>query len=267
MHFNRDIVVYYTHHAEHCDLTDNQRLASQHFGESLLRLIRHRDGLEAHQRGFGRNSFGFPDPTYEQRNLLFDMTQNYFQTFYATLSALIAFCNVLPTSLIGSPPFSSMARSIEWIAQSNISIGEDAHVDENLRAARLFRTILDHAPQNPPFDWITAGVDTPFDVRVVLHGRESSSGRIPDGAVRHPDHPDQWSMAAPDVNDVTNAVCLPIAHIDPLLAGMLGSEEVAKHRCTWEQQTSSDNDKNLSTTIGRALQNIYPDSSNSETAK
>jgi hypothetical protein len=202
-------IVYWAHYADHCDFNAPQRQAARHLRESMHRLLRYRDRLDEIRNTFPVSAVsGLFRPTSEQQHRLFDATQDFYQTFYATLSAWAGFLarvygKLGPTT----PPTASMKQFIEWLSAEQPIFEELGYADE-LEDARRFRTILDHSGQAQPFDWAThdAGREHPT-VYISLFGPSSRAGRGPIGSSSGgPIGDNGWYFIAPDEVSVANCL-------------------------------------------------------------
>lgn len=224
-------LIYATHNADHVALNPAQRLAVQHLREQLGRLLRKRDAYASMIRSAGDSPLGLGKrPTSDQQDVAYELTQGFFEQVYATISALASVLGRIRLHLAATePPINSNDRFLDWwetVSQGPIL----TRAIEVLRASRDFRTVFMHPQMWPVFDWGTAG--TPDDIRVVLHGSESSRGNIPVGASRIAGSAN-WSFVAPDMDEVLEAFeQLCHATFGPIFSWYPESEDA--YVCTWE---------------------------------
>lgn len=222
---------YATHNADHVELNPAQRLAVQHLREQLRRLVRKRDAYAAFIRSADDSPMGLTkQPTPDQQDSAYELNQGFFEQVYATLSALASVHGRIRLHLADTePPINSNDKFLDWWE----NVGQDGWLSLSIsaiRAARDFRTVFMHPQMWAVFDWGTFG--THDDVRVVLHGAESSRGNIPPGATRVADTAN-WEFYAPDMNEVLEA-------FEQLLQATFGliftwyPEAESASPCTWE---------------------------------
>ncbi|WP_152926161.1 hypothetical protein [Microbacterium sp. GCS4] len=194
---------YATHNADHVRLNPAQRLAVQHLREQLRRLLRKRNAYASFIRAAANSPMGLgKQPTPDEQDVAYELTQGFFEQVYATLSALASVHGRIRVHLAQSePPINSNDKFLTWWE----SVGAEGWLSsplETLRASRDFRTVFMHPQMWPVFDWGT--LSTGDDIRVVLHGAQSSKGNIPPGSTRAT-QPAYWEFFAPDMDEVLGA--------------------------------------------------------------
>lgn len=243
-------LVYATHNADHVRLNPAQRLSVQHLREQLKRLLRKRDAYASFIRSARDSPLGLgKQPTSDEQGVAYELTQGFFEQVYATLSALASVHGRIRLHLARQePPINSNDKFLTWWE----TVGSNGWLSpqvETLRAARDFRTVFMHPQMWPVFDWATVSLHD--DIRVVLHGAESSKGNVPDGAVRV-DRTASWEFFAPDMDDVLQAfeqLCL--ATFGPIFTWYPVEEDAVA--CTWEPD-------GIGSTIGDAAAHALRDS-------
>jgi hypothetical protein len=187
------------------DLDERQRKAQIHLTEQFLRLLTKQDNLiDLNERIGHRPGWSGPAPTATQQQDLFEATQDFFQTYYATLSALFAFLNRLPkfTAKYGRPNHQSTAKAINWLRTLTLLPFMDKCADR-LEEARAFRALLDHPGGTQPYDWATSKLGHHEDLELAIFG----SGTAPDGAsVGGYYGQGEWHFVAPYYGLVVNAL-------------------------------------------------------------
>lgn len=222
---------YATHNADHVKLNPAQRLAVQHLREQLGRLLRKRDAHASFVRSAGDTPMGLrKQPTSGQQDIAYELTQGFFEQVYATLSALASVHGRIRVHLAEKePPINSNDKFLNWWE----TVGKNGWLSpeiNTLRAARDFRTVFMHPQMWPVFDWAT--VSSHDDIRVVLHGAESSQGNVPVGAARAA-HSAGWEFFAPDMDEVLEAFeQLCQATFGPIFTWYPHDEDATP--CTWE---------------------------------
>lgn len=222
---------YATHNADHVKLNPAQRLAVQHLREQLRRLLRKRDAYASFIRAAGNSPMGLgKQPTADQQDIAYELTQGFFEQVYATISALASVHGRIRVHLAQTePPINSNDKFLTWWG----TVGSNGWLTsslDTLRAARDFRTIFMHPQMWPIYDWGT--VSSGDDIRVVLHGAESSKGNIPPGASRATQS-SYWEFFAPDMDEVLEAFeQLCHATFGPIFTWYPQDEHATP--CTWE---------------------------------
>lgn len=245
---------YATHNADHVKLNPAQRLAVQHLREQLRRLLRKRDAYASFIRSAESSPMGLgKQPTLDQQDIAYELTQGFFEQVYATLSALASVHGRIRVHLAQTePPINSNDKFLTWWE----TVGSEGWLSsplETLRASRDFRTVFMHPQMWPVFDWGT--VSSGDDIRVVLHGAESSKGNIPPGASRAT-HNAYWEFFAPDMDEVLEAFeHLCHATFGPIFTWYPQDEHATP--CTWEPD-------GIGSTIGDAAAKALRDSFSSD---
>lgn len=222
---------YATHNADHVELNPAQRLAVQHLREQLARLLRKREAYASFIRSARTSPMGLgKQPTPDEQDIAYELTQGFFEQVYATLSALASVHGRIRLHLAQTePPIKSNDKFLNWWETVGSNGWLSTQID-TLRAARDFRTVFMHPQMWPVFDWGT--VSSRDDIRVLLHGAESSRGNIPDGASRAAD-PSNWAFFAPDMDEVLEAFeQLCHATFGPIFTWYPQDERAVP--CTWE---------------------------------
>jgi hypothetical protein len=191
---------YATHNADHVELNPAQRMAVQHLREQLGRLLRKRDAFASLIRSADDAPMGLTkQPNPEQQDLAYELTQGFFEQYYAALSALASVHGRIRLYLSHKePPIKSNDKFLDWwdvVGQNSLLASRMGA----LRAARDFRSVFMHPQMWPVFDWAT--VSSRDDIRVVLHGAESSKKNVPQGASRMGSSAN-WEFVAPDMDEV-----------------------------------------------------------------
>lgn len=222
---------YATHNADHVKLNPAQRLSVQHLREQLSRLLRKRDAYAAFVRSARDSPLGLgKQPTTDEQEIAYELTQGFFEQVYATLSALASVHGRIRLHLAQTePPINSNDKFLTWWE----TVGSNGWLSpqvETLRAARDFRTVFMHPQMWPVFDWATVSLQD--DIRVVLHGAESSKGNVPVGVVRVASTA-HWEFFAPDMDEVLQAFeQLCHATFGPIFTWYPVDEGAVA--CTWE---------------------------------
>lgn len=140
--------------------------------------------------------------THAQQMALYRVTDAYFGDFYGVVSKLSGL--VARNSAVFRVNFSDNGPFLRW-AEGRVEPGHRTF--QELESARLFRALLAHPQQFPPYTWATV-VDSKNLTQVVLWG-EKGRGRnpIPRGATtKHVLEHGDWQFQAPDEVSVTNAL-------------------------------------------------------------
>lgn len=227
------LLIYATHNADHSNLSDDQHLAVQHYREALVRLHRKQVAYEGYVASTTLTPLGLARRlSARQQDTVYELTTGFFDQVYSTLSALASVHSRLrPIRGYGEPPTRTNEKFLKWWTEViGSSRGEDA--TETLMNARNFRTLNAHPQQFAVFDWQTVsfGAD---EVRVVLVGRESSAGNVPEGAHRQATHPEMWRMIAPAMSDVIEAFYVLSSYTFGALSDLFPLEDEDQF-CTWE---------------------------------
>ncbi|MCS5722503.1 hypothetical protein N1028_16845 [Herbiconiux sp. CPCC 203407] len=219
-------ITYWLHHASHCDLSPQHRQATRHLEESLHRLERKRKAIEAVRARIPRTGLGLVAPSEAQQHDLFDTTQDFFQTYYATISALAAFLNYAKRVTRADVPTRSIAKFIDFLRSGYLRRRNSSY--RALMSARDFRTVLDHSPGHATFDWLTNG-SAKQPVHIVLFSRRA--GRVPEGADGDPAI--GWAFRAPDDAQVMEALIEALAFIFGRLTAEYRTPQMDA-TCSWE---------------------------------
>lgn len=203
----------------HNTLNEHETKAVREVGNSLGALIRHRNAIETARRSFMPASLldVRTRPANDVQEALFGATTDFILNFYAAVSAMAGMVKRFSVEL-GSAPHASNERFLEWLA--NIGLFSDQF--DTLRAARDFRTIIDHKASNQPYAWATT-VDDYGLLRAYLHGPASRTGAIPRGAqalpAGTPPLPDgyDWLFLAPDEDRVLTLLAVQLNMLIPLI--------------------------------------------------
>ncbi|WP_146053624.1 hypothetical protein [Microbacterium sp. Ru50] len=181
-----------------------EALAFQTFIEGFRGLIRSRDAVDDVRNAYvwsRRDDPGVAVSNAQQMEL-FRATEAFFNDLYSAVSKLSGV--VARNSAVFQTNFSDNGPFLRWL--------DDRYPQEHGRTAevekaRLFRAILAHPQQFPPYDWATF-VDRKKLTLVVLWGaRGRGRNPIPKGAtVSHALAQGDWQFQAPDEASVTNAV-------------------------------------------------------------
>lgn len=184
-----------------------ERTAATNSIEAFRHLLSSRDALDAIRDRVppARNSTDYYAPLSGDQRKLFRATKVFFDEYYSTLSSLSGFVARNYTAFQAN--FSDNARFLDWVAD-RYSI--DKSIAMELSQARLFRAMLAHPQQFPPYEWATVSVPRYELLHIVLYGPLGrGKNPVPRGAVT--DHelaqviPD-WQFDAPDEISVTNAL-------------------------------------------------------------
>lgn len=183
----------------------------RHLQEELIRLTMKRDRIDDLRMKFERDSFGRDVPNEAQIAELYELTQAFFQGFYAAMGALHSFTRHFRTWQVveqHQPPERGVERFIKWL--SNVHGVSGAVIEELLRA-REMRTLFDH-PDQRPFDW--GSIHDQYGLVVLcLFGQRGRSGATPDYAQDLPAAPGEWQVLAPSEVSVTNCLATVLLEI------------------------------------------------------
>ena len=203
----------------HNTVNAHESKAVREVGSSLGALIRHRNAIESARRSFMPASAldVRTRPRRDEQEALFAATTDFFLNFYAAVSSLAGMVKRFAAEL-GSAPHASNERFLEWLAE----IGFFTDEFDTLRAARDFRSIIDHKASNQPYAWATT-VDDHGYLRAYLHGPASRTGAMPRGAQTPPEGtpplPDghDWLFLAPDEDRVLTLLAVQLNMLIPLI--------------------------------------------------
>lgn len=234
-------VDYWMHEPEHWSVSDKEQRALADLDEALRRLIGKRDAVENARRGFIPVSSLDTEtkPRNEVQVALFEATQDFYLTYYATLSSFVSVLTRFKAEL-GSVPHASNQRFLTWL-ETHALLPEITI--PLLQEARQFRAVLDHKASHQPYEWGTTMAVT--DARVLLYGEASQNGSIPEGAMRIlgglDDFPEGtgWTFVAPDEDRVLAALALQLNAMFPRIHSFRANEIVLRH-CKWEPPARAD---------------------------
>lgn len=221
----------------HWRTSDSEDSALLDLEGALLRLLKKRDAVESARRGFAPASSLVTDdyPANLTQETLFEATQDFFLTFYATLSSFASFFSRFNKELGSNVPHRSNQKFIDWLRPFALFREEAIPL---LEEARNFRTLLDHKADHLPYEWGT--VDAQGLVRIILHGPASSKGVIPDGAMRELAGLDRlpeghgWTFVAPDEDLVVAAMCVQLNALIPRIQQHRVDDHLMR-LCRWKQ--------------------------------
>ncbi|MBH0129781.1 hypothetical protein [Salinibacterium sp. NK8237] len=184
-----------------------EEVAIQNTLEACRHLLKRRDVLDAIRDEIppSVNPKWSAGPTDKQQTELYRQTVSYFDTYYSTLSQLSGL--VARFSGVFGKNFSDNGPFLKWVTD-RFELPQP--LQEELEKSRLFRAILAHPQQFPPYDWATTAFDSYPNVHIVLWGPLGRGAKpVPEGArtdhplaVRFPD----WQFDAPDEVSATNVL-------------------------------------------------------------
>ncbi|CAN5317337.1 hypothetical protein BH09ACT5_BH09ACT5_01280 [soil metagenome] len=229
-------VDYWIHEVSGHWITDaHEDAALLELEEGLRRLLKKREAVEKARRAFAKaSSLDLRTrPSDAVQVDLYEATQDFYLTFYSTLSSFASFLKRFGKELGGDVPHRSNSKFIDWLEpralHSDISI-------PLLQEARQFRSLLDHKADRLPDWWGTANVEG--FVRIFLHGPPLASGALPDGAM--PRLPDQelpegheWTFVAPDEDRVLSALAIQLNAFIPVI-GAHRQDDHRSRTCLWK---------------------------------
>jgi hypothetical protein len=184
-----------------------ERAAAATSIDGFRNLMLSRDALDAirDQVPPAQNSTDYYAPLSGHQRSLFRATKTFFDEFYSTMSSLSGF--VARNHAVFRVNFSDNARFLNWATER---YGIDQGVALDLSQARLFRAMLAHPQQFPPYEWATVSIPRYELLHIVLYGPLGrGQNPVPEGATT--DHalahkiPD-WQFDAPDEVSVTNSL-------------------------------------------------------------
>ena len=149
--------------------------------------------------------WGGEQPTEREQEWLFDATYRYFDRAYV---ALLHMHSVVSRfySVFGVHPSAENRTLIGWMETASPTLTHDEIAD--LERARLFRAMLVHQDQFPPYSWVALSNSTFELIHIALYGRSIKSGR-PRGSTRMPPAyrtRGDWMIEAPDEVAATNSL-------------------------------------------------------------
>lgn len=200
---NSDVLGYLMAKAQATRPNRYQSLALLGFEEAFQRLLERRDAIDEIRMTFSVQSLAErAELSDAEQKRLYERTEQFFQAFYTALSQLNSVV-VRHSDVFGQLNLRSQKQFVEWV--SAVSGEEDHEVRTGLERSRLFRAMLDHPEDFPPYTWATQNSFDNLLFHVLLHGPATRSGTIPRGATReHYRQVDAWHFAAPDEVSVTN---------------------------------------------------------------
>lgn len=218
---------------EHCALEPRELTAMRQLGRSLGTQIHLRDEVEAARRAFiPASPLAAAEVTDEKQSRLVDATKRFFLHFYSLVSDLASVIVRFP-EIFGSVPSRRNSHFIEWLASGEFGFMQEhfGHV----RAARDFRTLLDHTASFQPYGW-GVFVDEGGFVRALLHGPPNRNGNSPEGASpRPPDAPlpadDSWIFYAPDEDIVLSVLAVQLNFVVSWV--QVHRDRPNGHLCSW----------------------------------
>lgn len=227
-------LAYWMHVAtHHSTLNDRERTVILAFGSALGDLLRHRNSVESARRRaipvsrLDRSA----RPSEAVQAALIDATKDFFLSYYAAVSTMASLTKRFP-SVFDNPPHTSNEKFLEWMA----GIGLFRPRWDTLRAARDFRTLIDHPAAKQPYRWATV-FDQDGILRAGLHGPAGVTGNIPAGSQRVGDgdewaEGDAWTFVAPDEDEVLTLLAVQLnAIVDRIQAQRFNPESLP---CAWE---------------------------------
>jgi hypothetical protein len=222
-----------THNADHSELTDDQRLAVQHYREALIRLQRKQAGFDEFVDGLPLTPMGLARRTTpRQQDTIFEMTSGFFDQVYSTLSALASVHSRLrPLPGFREPPTRTNEKFLKWWTEV-ISSRSGLSALQILLDARDYRTLNAHPQQFAVFDWQTIAFGS-REMRVLLTGRQSSTGNVPEGAERLARDTTRWIMLAPSMREVVRAFHTLTVYTFGALPSLYPLDEDDEF-CAWE---------------------------------
>ena len=221
-------VTWWMHNFDHWKSSENQLLAVRGLDASFKRLMEKRDQLQMARGPFGPVSIYYPEahPTHRQQENLFHATLDFFNAYYAAVSAFSTLIK-RHRNVFGDSPNNSVSKFLTWWKPKGLFM-DAAH--PILEAARAFRAMFAHAESRPAYNWHTA-VDQGL-TKIVLIGQ----GKVPEGA--EPYEADTWAFLAPDEDLVVSALAVQLNAAIPEIQAGRGMAKTL--HCTWEPPASSD---------------------------
>jgi hypothetical protein len=232
---------YWMHEPEHWTVSDREQTALADLDEALRRLIGKRNVVETARRAFVPVSTLDTEsrPPDQVQVALFEATQDFYLTFYATLSSFVSALTRFKDAL-GDVPHVSNGKFLTWLETRALMPEITIPL---LQEARQFRAILDHKASHQPYKWGTTMAES--GARVMLHGECSRNGNIPDGALRVIDGLDEfpeetgWTFVAPDEDRVLAALALQLNAMLPRIQPFRANDILMRH-CKWETPKRAD---------------------------
>lgn len=222
---------YWAHAFTHWESSEAQQRTMTDVEESFKNLLQKRDKLQAARGAFGPVSVYYPktQATPGQQEALFNASQDFFQTYYSAVSALLSLIR-RHAKTFGEAPTRSVAKFLTWWQPKGLFMEEAYPL---LEKARSFRAMLDHKESHPPYTWHT--INDPSLTKIILVGSPNANGAIPNGAM-----PFQggWGVIAPDEDLVVSALAVQLNAAIPSI-GENADHSKALH-CIWEPKPTPD---------------------------
>lgn len=218
----------------HNTLDARERTVVLAFGSALGDLMRHRNSVEsARRRGVPVSKLDKSTrPSPEVQAALIEATKDFFLSYYSVVSAMASLVKRFP-SVFDNPPHTSNEKFLEWM--KDIALFSEHW--PKLRAARDFRTLIDHPAAKQPYSWGTVD-DVSGALRAALHGPAGATGNIPEGAEHLKDgeewhEEDAWTFVAPDEDEVLTLLAVQLnAIVDRIQIARFNPESLP---CDWEE--------------------------------
>lgn len=184
-----------------------ERVATATSLDAFRHLMSSRDELDAirDQVPAARNATDYYAPLTGHQRKLFRATKAFFDEFYSAMSSLSGF--VARNHAVFGVNFSDNARFLDWATEQ---YDLDGGVAGELSQARLFRAMLAHPQQFPPYEWATVSIPKYELLHIVLYGPLGrGKNPVPRGATTEhalADKLPDWQFDAPDEVSVTNSL-------------------------------------------------------------
>ena len=218
-------IAHWIHEFDHFDIKVTQRGAVAEANEAFARLLVKRDLMQK-ARGVFHGVSIYPMLEYPPKYFedLFAATQDFYHTYYTTVSAFISVVKRFP-DVFGDCPSESVARFIKWWSGYGLFMDSQGPL---LESARAFRALMEHKQSNQVYQWHSSNFSG--RTQILLTGEKSRSGAIPPGASNYGDG---WWFPAPDEDLVTTALS---AQLNNLLAhvGFKYMNHDKALACTWQ---------------------------------
>ncbi|MFT0140680.1 hypothetical protein ACEK07_44930 [Alcanivoracaceae bacterium MT1] len=229
-------LAYWAHIATHHNtLSDREYTVVTAFISALGQLLRHRNAIESARRGaIAVSPLDLSTrPDENVRADLINATKDFFLNFYSAVSEMASLMKRFPKVFI-NPPHASNERFLEWMKR--IALFADRW--DTLRAARNFRTLIDHPASKQPYEWAT-GHDGSGILRAGILGAAGKTGNIPTGAQSAADTPlgekgVAWTFVAPDEDEVLTLLAVQLNVIVQLIQKEHYNPDSLP--CAWEPQ-------------------------------
>jgi len=222
------------HEFTHWDSSPSQEQAADHLEESLLRLFEKRDELQMARGALSPVSIFYPEsrPTRRQQNRLFTATADFFQSYYAAVSAFISFVK-RHSDVFGDAPHNSVAKFIKWYQPHALFPDQTIPL---LESARAFRALLDHSASHQPYNWHTVDIAPGFST-IVLIGPAERDTQVPAGAEMDEEKP-EWSFIAPDEDLICWALAVQLNATVLVISGR--RDFSSAFGCSWSPTPTED---------------------------